>query len=282
VFNPSGSLSYLAQYFYARGQETFLRFVWRSLFETFHYATGSRPLAVLFILIFAAGLAALLTGRTKAPKLTALLVILPFVVGFVAALFRIFPFGGSRHQTYLLPFLAAGISAAFAWVPRGRAVPILLLGAVAAPFWIIHSSPENDLRIMSIRDMTAAISYIDQVAPPGAPLFADDMTRDVLRYYLSRNDRTLDLAFEEGPEEWLGGHRVVIPSTAPQAFRPVDAIKEVTEAARMIAVPPGDPLHVVSVAWKEPALGSRLSPGEDREVKEFGLITVITIPPQKR
>jgi hypothetical protein len=36
------------------------------------------------------------------------------------------------------------------------------------------------------------------------------------------------------------------------------------------------------VAWKEPALGRRLSPGEDREVKEFGLITVITIPPQKR
>ena len=282
VFNPSGSLSYLAQYFYAPGRETFLGFVWRSLFETFHYATGLRPLAVLFMLIFVAGLAALLTGQTRTPKLMALLVIAPFIVGFVVALFRIFPFGGSRHQTYLLPFLAAGISAAFAWVPRRRAVPILLLGALVAPFWIIHSSPENDLRIMPLRDMTAAISYIGRVAPPGAPLFADDMTRDVLRYYLSRNDRALDIAFEEGPEEWLGGHRIVIPSTAPQAFRPADAIEEVTDAARMIGVPPRDPLRVVSVAWKEPALGSRLSPGENREVKEFGLITVITIPTQKR
>jgi hypothetical protein len=100
-------------------------------------ATGLRPLALLLMLIFAAGLAALLTGRAKAPKLTALLVISPFVVGSIAALFRVFPFAGSRHQTYLLPFLAAGISAAFAWVPRGRAVPILLLGVVVAPFWAI-------------------------------------------------------------------------------------------------------------------------------------------------
>jgi hypothetical protein len=168
------------------------------------------------MLIFVAGLAGLLTGRTKAPKLQALLVISPFVVGFIAALFRVFPFAGSRHQTYLLPFLAAGISAAFAWLPRGRAVPILLLGAVVAPFWAIHSSPENDARVMPISAMTAAISYIGRTVPRGTPLFADDMTRDVLRYYLSRNDKALDIVrVEEGAEEWLGDHRFVIPPTAP-------------------------------------------------------------------
>jgi hypothetical protein len=282
VFNPSGSLNYLGHFFYATGRETLLGFVWRSLFETFHYATGLRPLALLFMLIFVAGLAALLTGRTKAPKLTALLVISPFAVGFIAALFRVFPFAGSRHQTYLLPFLAAGISAAFAWVPRGRAVPILLLGAVVAPFWAIHSSPENDARVMPISAMTAAISYIGRTVPPGTPLFADDMTRDVLRYYLSRNDKAFDLGrFKEGSEEWLGGHRFVIPHTAPPAFRPADVVDEITEAARMIGVPSGDPLRVVSVAWKEPSLASRLSAGENRDVKEFGRISVISILSRK-
>jgi hypothetical protein len=282
VFNPSGSLNYLGLYFYATGRETLLGFVWRSLFETFHYATGLRPLALLFMSIFVAGLAALLTGRTKAPKLTALLLISPFVVGFIAALFRVFPFAGSRHQTYLLPFLAGGISAAFAWVPRGRAVPILLLGAVVAPFWAIHSSPENDGRVVPISAMTAAISYIGRTVPRGTPLFADDMTRDVLRYYLSRNDKALDIVrFEEGPEEWLGGHRFVIPPTAPRAFRPAEMVEEVTEAARMIGVPSGDPLCVVSVAWKEPSLASRLPAGGDRDVKEFSRISVISILAQK-
>jgi hypothetical protein len=282
VFNPSGSLNYLGQYFYAPGRETLLGFVWRSLFETFHYATGLRPLALLFMLIFVAGLAAVLIGRTQAPKLTALLVITPFVMGFIAALFRVFPFAGSRHQTYLLPFLAAGISAAFAWLPCGRAVPILLLGAVVAPFWAIHSSPENDARVMPISAMTAAISYIGRTVPPDTPLFTDDMTRDVLRYYLSRNDKAFDiLRFEEGSEEWLGGHRFVIPPTAPPAFCPADVVEEVTVAARKIGVPSGDPLRVVSIAWKESSLASRLPVGGDRDVKEFKRISVISILAQK-
>jgi hypothetical protein len=282
VFNRSGGLNYLGHYFYAPGRETMLGFLWRALFETFHYAVGLRSLALLFMLIFVAGLAALLTGRTKAPKLTALLVISPFVVGFIAALFRVFPFAGSRHQTYLLPFLAAGISAAFAWLPRGRAVPILLLGAVVAPFWVIHSSPENDARVVPKSAMTAAISYLDSTVPSGSPLFTDDMTRDVLRYYLSRNDKALDVVrFEEGSEEWLGGYRLVVPPAAPPAFRPAEMFEEVTEAARTIGMPPGDPLCVVSVAWKEPSLASRLPVGGDREVKEFKGISVISILAQK-
>jgi hypothetical protein len=283
VFNRNGGLNYLGHYFYAPGRETFLGFLWRALFETFYYAVGLRLLAPLFMLIFVAGLAALLTGRTKAPKLMALLVISPFVVGFIAALFRVFPFAGSRHQTYLLPFLVAGISAPFAWLPRGRAVPILLLGAVVAPFWAIHSSPENDARVMPRSAMTEAISYIGRTVPSGTPLFADDMTRDVLRYYLSRNDKALDIVrFEEGSEEWLGDHRFVIPPTAPPAFRPAEMVEEVTEAARTIGVPPGDPLCVVSVAWKEPSLASRLPAGGDRDVKEFKRISVISILAQKQ
>jgi hypothetical protein len=58
-------------------------------------------------------------------------------------------------------------------------------------------------------------------------------------------------------------------------------VEEVTEAARTIGVPSGDPLCVVSVAWKEPSLASRLPAGGDRDVKEFGRITVISILAQK-
>jgi glucuronoarabinoxylan endo-1,4-beta-xylanase len=48
---------------------------------------GARRLAFLFVLVFLAGLAALLGGRTKAPRLKALLVITPLVVGFAVAVF---------------------------------------------------------------------------------------------------------------------------------------------------------------------------------------------------
>jgi hypothetical protein len=46
-------------------------------------------------------------------------------------------------------------------------------------------------------------------------------------------------------------------------------------------VPSGDPLCVVSVAWKEPSLASRLPPGGNRDAKEFSRISVISILAQK-
>jgi hypothetical protein len=239
-------------------------------------------LAVAFILVFLAGLAALLAGRTKAARLLALLVISPFAVGFVAAVFQVFPFAGSRHQTYLLPFLAAGISAALAWLPRRRAVTVLLVcAAIAPPLWVTRTTPDNNPRVMPKRDMTAAIEYLRQAVPQGAPLFVDYDTRDVLSYYLARNDASLDaLRSKRVIEENIGGYRVVIPRIHSTAFRPDNALDEVAESARALGVPPGDPLWVVSTTWVWiPSLASRLPTEGYRAIdaKEFGRISVIKV-----
>jgi hypothetical protein len=297
-FGPGASMDSLQSYYYLAARETPLGFAWRALSGTFSYALGARRLAFLcpFMLVFLAGLAALLAGRTKAPRLMALLVISPFAVGFAAAVFQVLPFAGSRHQTYLLPFLAAGISAALAYLPRERAVPLLLLGAVIAPVWVIRAKPDNNARAGPIGDMTAAIEYVGRMVPRGSPLFVDYKTREVLRYYLARNDTTLDtLRSEAGVEELLGGYRVVgvvkrmpsltrdpNPSPIVWAFRPDEALEQVTESAGALGVPPGDPLWVVSAAWSEPSLASRLPAGGDRDVKEFGRISVIRVLAQKR
>jgi hypothetical protein len=288
-------MDYLRPFYYAAGRETPLGFVWRALFGTFTYPVRTRPLAFLFMLVFLAGLAALLTGRTKAPRLMALLVISPFAVGFACAVAQVLPFAGSRHQTYLLPFLAAGISAAFACLPRGWATPLLLLGAVIAPLWVRHALPDNYPRALPKGDMTAAIEYVGRMVPRGSPLFVDYETREVLRYYLARNDPSLDTLRSEVTEERLDGYRVVgvvsrmpslirdpKPSPTVFAFRPDEALEQVTESARALGVPPGDPLWVVSAAWREKSLASRLPAEGDRDAKEFGRISVIRIPAQKR
>jgi hypothetical protein len=175
----------------------------------------------------------------------------------------------------------AGISAALAWLARGRAVTVLLLGAViATPLWITRAKPDNDPRVMPISDMTAAIAYVDRMVPPGGPLFVDYETRDVLRYYLSRNDTKLDpFRSETGVEDRLGGYRVVKPINHAYEFGPDDVLEQVTESARALGVPPGDPLWVVSVAWWEPSLASRLPAGGGPEIdaKEFGRISVIKV-----
>jgi Dolichyl-phosphate-mannose-protein mannosyltransferase len=287
VFN----VPYLRPYYYTETRETPLGFAWRALSGTFAYACGSGHLhlALLFMLVFLAGLAALLACQTKAPRLMALLVVSPFAVGFAAAIFRVFPFAGTRHQTYLLPFLAAGFSAALSWLQRGRAVPLLLLGAVIAPFWVTHAVPDNDPRGMPIGDMTGAIEYVRRMVPQGSPLFVDHGTREVLGYYLARNDTSLDtLRSFNRVEEPLGSYRVVEPRKDMWlwSFRSDEVLEvleqQVTESARALGVPPGDPLWVVSVTWNAPSLASRLPAGRDRDVKEFGRISVISFLGQER
>ncbi len=280
VFSPA-SLNYLRQFYYVGGSETLLGFSWRALFRTFSYLV-SRKLAFLSMLVLLAGLAALLTGRTKARRLMALLVMSPFAVGFVAAVCQVLPFAGSRHQAYLLPFLAAGFSAALAWIRRSLAAPLLLLGAVLAPLWLIRTAPDNNPRVLPIGDMTAAIDYIDRTIPLGATLFVDDETRVVLRYYLGRNDSNLDSSRYDPSGDRIRGYRVVIPKKYVFAFSPNEALAQVNESAQALGVPAADPLWIVSAAWVDPPLASRLPAGRRLDAKEFGQISVIRIEQEIR
>jgi len=280
-FGPGASMDYLRNYYYAAARETPLGFVWRALSGTFSYAAGERRLALLLMAAFLAGLAALLAGRVQSGKSLMLLLLAPFAVGFVAAAFQVFPFAGSRHQTYLLPFLAAGIAAALTCLHRRWAVLLLLSGAVLAPFWVTRTAPENNRQNQPIGDMAAAITYVDQTVPYESPLFVDYETREVLRYYLTRNDTSMDiLRSNVVVEEQQGRYRVVVPQKYVWAFRPNEALEQVNESARALDVPSGDSLWVFSAAWYSAPLASRLPADEAREGKEFGLISVIKIKRQ--
>ncbi|MGA8151714.1 MAG: glycosyltransferase family 39 protein [Terriglobales bacterium] len=273
---PSESLDYLRPYYYAAARETPLGYAWRALSGTFLYAVGTRRLSFLFMLVFLAGLAAVLTRRAKVPRVIALLIISPFVVGFTAAVLHVFPFAGSRHQTYLLPFLAAGISAGLLWLQRAQAISLLLLGTLLVPLWAARTAPDNSRRILPKGGMTAAIEYIRRMIPPGTPVFVDYETRHVLRYYLARNDPRLDTLLPNSEvEESLGGYRVVIPKEYVWAFRPNDVLEQVNESAGALGVAPGSPLWIITTAWLDPSLASRLPMGGDLDAEEFGRISVI-------
>jgi uncharacterized membrane protein len=280
-FGHGSTLEWLRPFYYSAGSETPLGFAWRSVYNTFLHAVGVVKLSYLFMFLFMLGFAAVLAARTKAPRLVALLVMSPFVVGFVAGIFQVFPFGGSRHQTYLLPFLAAGIAAALACLPKGWTVPALVLGIAIAPHWLTRAVPDNNLKVDPLTDMTAAMQYVKQTIPPGAPIFVDYETRQVLRYYLARDESfpgTLQTWHD--PERWYGGYRVIVPAEYLWIFRPDEVLDRANQSARALGAPPSDPLWVVSVAWADPSFASRLPSGQDRDLKQFGMISVIRFPAQ--
>jgi hypothetical protein len=238
----------------------------------------SRKWAILSMVACLTGFAALLSGRTKAGRLSALLIVFPFAMGLATAIYQVFPFVGSRHQTYLLPFLAASFSAAFTWIPRSLAAPLLLLGVAFAPYWAARNPPDNNPRLMPIGEMKAAIEYIDQTIPHDAPLFMDRESRLVLTYYLGRNDLSQDtsLAHLLGNEERLGGHRILASGGSVWSFSPDEVLAQVNESAASFGVSTRAPVWIISVAWPQSeSLASQLAVQGQRNAKEFGAISVI-------
>jgi len=278
---PGGPLSstgmeYLQHSYYSKQIESPLGFLWRMVFWTFVRVIGSRKFAFLPMLAFLAGLVAIGKGRTKAPRLMVILLLSPFAVGLAAATFRVFPFVGSRHQAYLLPFVAAGISASLAWVNGRLATLLLLVGSITiAPLWVVLTKPDNDRRTQSRGDMTRAIEYIHRVVPQGASLFADYETRLTLEYYLARDDNSLDRLVPGGVEESLGGYHVIVPGDYEWVFRADKVLEQVNELSHAQGVAPGTPLWIVSAAWAETSLAARLPARADLDVMEFGRISVI-------
>jgi Dolichyl-phosphate-mannose-protein mannosyltransferase len=263
-------LNYLERY-YPGPAETPLRFAKRALVDTFGYLVNQRE-AYIAMLAFLAGIVALLSGRTKAPRLLALLIASPFAVGLILACMHKLPFAGSRHQTYLLPFVAAGFAAAIALLPRRPALVLLLLAAAIAPVWVVHIPLDNDARNMRIGNMTAALNYIDQNVPRSAPIFVDEKTRWILGYHLGRYDATLDSPLLLKDHAEIGGRRVISPGI--WVFNQ-DAIAQSNKAARAAGLPPGDPIWIVSIAWLEPPLTERIHNGTILGERSFGSISVI-------
>jgi hypothetical protein len=282
---PNGLMSYLENYYYEAGKETPIGFVWRALSSTSRFMNGPSPLGLMFDLAFLIGVASLCGCQGKATRLMALLIICPFVAGFAAAVLRVFPFAGSRHQTYLLPFCAAGVAAGFARLQSMRASPIiLLLGAAIGTWLFIHGpTPDNAPEVMPIGNMTAAIKYVRETVPFGQALFVDKETLFVLGYYLAPKGTNLDLFhLKKEDEVRLGGYRIIKTINSGWAFNPDELLQQVSQSARASRLPPGDPLWVFSVAWEEPSLASRLPRSVDRRGKEFGRISVFQVPPYNR
>jgi len=275
----SGGLSYLNRYFFVAGRDTPLTYTWRAFLDTFNYMVGAatHPLAYISILVFLAGLLALLSGRAKSGRLTALLIFSVVVVGFTSCLAHVFPFAGTRHQAYLLPFLAAGFSAALLWIPRRLATILLLLEVALVPFWALSTAPDNDPQVRSINDMKAAMDYLNRTVPPGAPLFVDEETRLELSYYLGKDDASLDSYYRQlGNEQLLKGHRIVSQKEYLFSFSPGETLATANQAARGIGASPGSPMWIISVRWPGTVpLASLLPTADIQNAKSFGAISLI-------
>lgn len=281
-FGVGSSMDYLRKYYFQRGLESPVHFLGREILGTFSYLVGARTLSYGYGVAFLLGIAALWTTRDILKRRIALFVLTPFVVGIVFAAFQIFPFAGTRHEAYLLPFLSAGVGGLFLWLERGAPLVLLALGTGTGLIWQqCRAAPDNNPRVMKWTDMAAAIRCLHEDAPVGSVIVVDYETFAVLRYYLAADTRTLHwMRTAAKIEANLGGYRVVAPKPYVWAFDS-EAIIQISHRAEALGLSSADPFWIVSVAWGQPSLASRLLPSVYSDYEDFGCISLIKGLPAK-
>jgi len=183
----------LANSYFHRGHDHPLLFVFARTFGVFQYSFGQLVVGDLAGVLFLAGVVLLLNGKGgqeqpgPSPRQLGSFLALPFVINCVAAIMDRYPYGGTRHSAFLVPFAVAGVSLGLTQLTRQKfalALGVALLTiAVCQGFGAPHRPyllREDQRR----RNMTQAIDAIRQKVAPADILFVDFQTSFLLRYYL--------------------------------------------------------------------------------------------------
>ena len=166
---------------YFRGdRESVLSFLARQSAGVFRYLFGSPALAVVAFLAVLMGVVLLAVKRRP----SAFLVALPLLFGATAGLLGAYPFVGSRHSLYVLPFVLAAIGVAFSAVAGGRLWVALGASLVLVPFLWMTPAPAGPQSLVQMND---AMEQLRRRAPAESLILTDFQTGTVLRYYFDRH-----------------------------------------------------------------------------------------------
>jgi Dolichyl-phosphate-mannose-protein mannosyltransferase len=183
----------LANSYFHRGHDHLLGFVFARTFGVLQYTFGQLAVGDIAGLLFVAGVVVLWLEkdekeeREPSSRQLGLLLVLPFVLNAVAAIADLYPYGGTRHSAFLLPFAIAGVSLAIVRLSRRQPATALgvalLIVAVCQVFGVPHR-PFMRSEDQRRSNMTQALDAIRQNAAAGDVLFVDFQTNFLLRFYL--------------------------------------------------------------------------------------------------
>jgi hypothetical protein len=257
--------NWLQTSYFRPGQDEFLPFLDRASGKLFAYLFSSQVAGLLALGLFLAGVVMLLTRyrrrsgrptRDPAPRgiedqSFGIMLIAAFAVSALAALAGLYPFGGSRHNAFLILFAIAGISSLLGRLAGRRLDIILLATVIFVPIWqrTAAISGADYLPDQNRELMTGAMDYVRDAIPKGSLLFADCQTSELLGYYLGRDQITTQFptpkdTFLELP---YGGYRVI--SSALWNFAPDDFWPELRAMKQRYGLGTATRVWVVDGGW---------------------------------
>ena len=242
--------SYLAKAYYAPGEINPLVFVLARTGSVFQYLFGQAVIGDLAFLLFIAGVVLALRKPSVLTRFQcSVLLLLPFALNCAAALLRLYPYGGTRHSAFLIPFALAGVSVAASRLLKSSlalATVAALLVALACNLFPSHR--ENIAKNHRLSDMTAALKFIHEQVPASGPIFADYQTSLMLNYYLCEHR---PVAMNRSVSGFLmyecGGRRVIATDWNTDIFTAVSFGRVWPQMLSRFQLPRDSPVRVTQM-----------------------------------
>ncbi len=202
--------SWLHKSFYHHGDRV-LPFLAINMYRFFQFLFGQPVVAGIMLLLFLGGIvASIYPGHMPALKFAKAGFVIVFAVALSLALSLagLYPFGGTRHSAFLLPFVVLAIAAGLIKLLRARShfAPLLAAGAVClGSVFPVPAGPHIRPPNQNIVLMRRAAEYVHSLVP-SALVLVDQQTVFPFRYYFCRNEV---FAFAANPQNFpCGSYRV--------------------------------------------------------------------------
>lgn len=264
------------------GHDSLLAFTVGQTTAIFRFLFEADYLHQALLLLFVTTVALLLTTRLLARNRAfqtwrlGLLLLLPFVAVWTAALAGIYPYSGSRHTVFLAPFIFAGVSIALAKL-FGRklwGVPLIAVLIAAAAYTSgLTFEPYITWKNQARSLMTSAMDYVRQSAPRSDHIMLDMQSSGLIAYYLCDPADTIEI--EPYRREFnpftCNGYSVVSTNDRAWKLTPENFVSKFEEMATAFQWRPGDRVWVFQAGW-----GTNLDVNLPWFVKKYSCLTAKT------
>jgi hypothetical protein len=247
----------LANSYFHWGHDLLLGFIFARTFGVLQYTFGQLVVGDIAGLLFVAGIVLLLTGKSAleqpgpSSRQLASLLMLPFVINAAAAIADLYPYGGTRHSAFLVPFAVAGVSLAIMKLARNRLAAFavaLLIVLVCQGFGAPHR-PYMRREDQRRTNMTQAMDAIRQNVSPDDVIFVDFQTNFLLRFYLCPEVTPNALPGSSFRTYACGGYRVISTNSETNVLSASSFLSRWDEALSAYGLKPGQSVWIFQAGW---------------------------------
>jgi len=187
---------YLSDWYFHAGRDRLLPFLYRGTFGVFRFTFGQTAVGQIAALLFIAGVALSIrrgsssTGRRRG--LIAVLLLIPFVLNWLAVVAGFYPYGRTRQCIFLGVFGLAGVSLVITRFCKNRTGPAaaVAIGIVilCQVFGTLQGRDMLPFAEQRHEHMDQALDFIRSNVFPADMIFTDRATSFQLRHYLCRQE----------------------------------------------------------------------------------------------